>query len=279
MTKLAHISAKFLPLAALVLCFSARPASAQVSGQVSAQPKAATPAHPAAKAVHPAHPAGTLSAAKPPAKAHHQMAPKPGVASALRAKPSTPKAAQRTKSAAAAPVAQLHKPARPAKRAVAKPAKPAKAAKPVKAVKPAKPAKGPEPPKRAAAPAPSAPAVVAQAAAPEPLETKRDPFMPLLHPKSAGGGPEHLPPGKAGLVVSTVRIDGTVEEQNHMIAVVSNPEDKVYFIREGDRLYDGEVEKISLDGVTFKETSKDAFGKPVERTVTKRIYASAGEAQ
>jgi hypothetical protein len=31
--------------------------------------------------------------------------------------------------------------------------------------------------------------------------------------------------------------------------------------------------------VTFKENSKDAFGKQVERTVTKRIYPSAGEQQ
>jgi hypothetical protein len=39
------------------------------------------------------------------------------------------------------------------------------------------------------------------------------------------------------------------------------------------------VEKIGLDGVTFRENSKDAFGKSVERLVTKRIYPSAGEQQ
>ena len=33
-----------------------------------------------------------------------------------------------------------------------------------------------------------------------------------------------------------------------MIAVVSNPEQRVYFVREGDRLYDGDVEKIGLRG-------------------------------
>jgi len=88
-----------------------------------------------------------------------------------------------------------------------------------------------------------------------------------------------LPPGKAGLVIATVRVDGAVRSGSAMIAVVSNPEQSVYFIREGDRLYDGDVEKIGLDGVTFKENSKDAFGKPVERMVTKRIYASAGEQQ
>ena len=88
-----------------------------------------------------------------------------------------------------------------------------------------------------------------------------------------------LPPGKAGLVVATVHVDGTVSSPNGMLAVVSNPDQRVYFLREGDRLYDGDVEKIGLDGVTFKENSKDAFGKPVERIVTKRIYPSAGEQQ
>jgi len=108
---------------------------------------------------------------------------------------------------------------------------------------------------------------------------KRDPFLPLIAEKKEGGSLQHLPPGKAGLVISTVRVDGTVRSQDGMIAMVSNPEQHVYFIREGDHLYDGDVEKIGLDGVTFRENSKDAFGRTVERVVTKRIYASAGEQQ
>ena len=107
---------------------------------------------------------------------------------------------------------------------------------------------------------------------------KRDPFAPLINQRKAGGGIP-LPPGKAGLVISTVRVDGAVHSPSGMIAVVSNPENSVYFIHEGDRLYDGDVEKIGLDGVTFRENSKDAFGKPIERMVTKRIYASAGAQQ
>ena len=116
-------------------------------------------------------------------------------------------------------------------------------------------------------------------AKPEPAVGKRDPFNPLISEKKDNAA-AHLPPGKAGLVVSTVRVDGTVRSgDGMMIAVLSNPEEHVYFAREGDHLYDGDVEKISLDGVTFRESSKDAFGKPVERVVTKRIYASAGAQQ
>jgi Tfp pilus assembly protein PilP len=134
-----------------------------------------------------------------------------------------------------------------------------------------------------ASPAPAAAPAAEAAAGPgadkDKIEAvgKRDPFAALINDKKDTG--QHLPPGKAGLVIATVRVDGAVRSGNSMIAVVSNPELSVYFIREGDRLYDGDVEKIGLDGVTFKENSKDAFGKPVERMVTKRIYASAGEQQ
>ena len=108
---------------------------------------------------------------------------------------------------------------------------------------------------------------------------KRDPFTPLVSDKKDSNPGLHLPPGKAGLVIATVRVDGAVHSSTGMIAMVSNPANSVYFIREGDRLYDGAVEKIGLDGVTFRENSKDAFGKPGERVLTKRIYASAGEQQ
>jgi len=133
---------------------------------------------------------------------------------------------------------------------------------------------GAKPATPAAAPA-AAPAAPAAEAKTESVAGKRDPFLPLVSERKQSGAP--LPPGKAGLVIATVRVDGAVRSPNGMIAVVSNPDQRVYFVREGDRLYDGLVEKIGLDGVTFRENSKDAFGKAVERLVTKRIYPSAGE--
>jgi len=111
------------------------------------------------------------------------------------------------------------------------------------------------------------------------VATRRDPFLPLISERKELAGPGRLPPGKGGLVISTVRVDGTVRSEEGMIAVLSNADQRTYFVREGDRLYDGAVEKINLEGVTFRQDSKDAFGKPVERVVTKRIYATAGEQQ
>lgn len=109
---------------------------------------------------------------------------------------------------------------------------------------------------------------------------RRDPFESLIGRDKAGtDAGKVLPPGKAGLQVSTLRLDGVVKAPNGMIAVVSNPQSRTYFLREGDQLYDGQVEKIAMDGVSFHEMGKDAFGKPVERQVNKRIYSSPGEQQ
>ena len=109
---------------------------------------------------------------------------------------------------------------------------------------------------------------------------RRDPFDTLLTKARPGNAPpENLPPGKAGLMVETLRINGIVHSPNGMIAVVSNPINRVYFLREGDKLYDGSVGKIAIDGISFQEAGKDAFGKPLERTVTKQLYPSSGEKQ
>jgi type IV pilus assembly protein PilP len=117
----------------------------------------------------------------------------------------------------------------------------------------------------------------------EPSEAKvsrRDPFESLTsRQEAAARAGANLPPGKAGLQVGTLRLDGIVRAPNGMIAVVTNPQARTYFLREGDQLYDGRVEKIAMDGVSFHEIGKDAFGKPVERQVNKRIYSSAGEQQ
>lgn len=109
--------------------------------------------------------------------------------------------------------------------------------------------------------------------------SRRDPFESLVNRQKDQNAGKNLPPGKAGLQVSTLRLDGIVRSSAGMIAVVSNPQARTYFLREGDQLYDGRVDKIAMDGVSFHELGKDAFGKPVERQVQKRIYASAGEQQ
>lgn len=157
---------------------------------------------------------------------------------------------------------------------------PAKAASKSKTPKPkASKSKIGTPASAKAAPAASADASGAPASGEGEKGSRRDPFESLVNRQKDQNAGKNLPPGKAGLQVSTLRLDGIVRSSAGMIAVVSNPQSRTYFLREGDQLYDGRVDKIAMDGVSFHELGKDAFGKPVERQVQKRIYATAGEQQ
>jgi hypothetical protein len=190
--------------------------------------------------------------------------------------PSTPNNVKSALGQAGKPALQAAKPATPA---TTKPAP--QAAKPAgkPGARPGAKATGKSPAKAAvkAVEKPATPGTVPAAAESEVKQARRDPFESLIGRQNKA--PQNLPPGKLGLQVSTLRLDGIVRAPNGMIAVVSNPQARTYFLREGDRLYDGSVEKISMDGVSFHEEGKDAFGKPVEHQVNKRIYSSPGEQQ
>ena len=238
-----------------------------------------------------------IAAAAPGLRAQVNPSTPNSVKSALKdaGKPAQ-QAAKPAAQAATKPIQQAAKPVAPAAtkpaQQSAKPAPPVASKPAPQAAKPAgKPAGMPaaKPAAKAAAKSPAKPAVKAvekratPGSAPAAAESevklaRRDPFESLLG-RQLNKSPANLPPGKLGLQVSTLRLDGIVRAPNGMIAVVSNPQLRTYFLREGDRLYDGSVEKISMDGVSFHEEGKDAFGKPVERQVNKRIYSSPGEQQ
>ncbi|MHB8525068.1 MAG: hypothetical protein ACYDD2_02775 [Candidatus Acidiferrales bacterium] len=125
---------------------------------------------------------------------------------------------------------------------------------------------------------PAKPAAGAPSSKP-PVLHARDPFAPLIRTGDVGGGHLNLPPGIAGLQVSTLQLEGMAKTADGMVAVVSNPQGGVYFLHDGDHLYDGVVEKIGLNQITFQQENKDAFGRTVQREVTKRLYPIAGDEQ
>lgn len=285
---------------------TAQAPAATASATSQEKPKAATPAKEGDAKKATAGPTAKKKATAPKAAAgakKSQGTGQTGSAAGNKAAPVVPAG----KSAAPAPkqIVPAGKPAAP----VAKPVVPAskktqtgapggkpgaKAA--VKPKTPAKSAKKTQEKPAAKPPAPSKPVMEAgkpavssgseEEAPPSPAEPpegkliRRDPFRALIGANKTGTGrPSNLPAGIAGLQVNGLRVDGVVRAPNGMIAVVSNDQARTYFLREGDQLYDGRVEKIMMDSVSFHEVSKDAFGRPVERQVIKRIYSKPGETQ
>lgn len=120
------------------------------------------------------------------------------------------------------------------------------------------------------------------------LRGRRDPFR-LPPPPSAGVAGIRLrrvpPPGKQGLAIGQLRLEGIVREQSPevrnapdgMIAVVTNSTHIAYFLREYDAVYDGRVTKITWDAIHFEQEYLDAEGQSKRREVILRLNAASIE--
>ncbi len=88
-----------------------------------------------------------------------------------------------------------------------------------------------------------------------------------------------LPAGTRGLLVGQLRLEGIVRQDlsNTMIAVVANPTNRAYFLRENDAVYNGVVSKITPDSVYFKVNYLDSNGHVQTREVVKRLSSGSGE--
>jgi hypothetical protein len=129
--------------------------------------------------------------------------------------------------------------------------------------------------KTAAAPQGSA-AAKGAAASPEAEKSgkNRDPFRTLIVEKKSSESaiPLHLPPGKKGLVIEQLQLQGIARGlDGGWIAVVDNKTKRAYFLREKDELYNGVVSKVLPDRIVYDQISTDAMGKKTTREIVRRL--------
>jgi hypothetical protein len=101
----------------------------------------------------------------------------------------------------------------------------------------------------------------------------RDPFVSPIVQKvtssvSCTGGKKCLEPGQ-------VVLKGVISAEAGRIAVVTNPANKAYFLREQDPVLNGYVVRITTDSIVFRENVTDRLGKVSTREVIKKVSAPA----
>jgi hypothetical protein len=189
-----------------------------------------------------------------------------GAQAASSAKKSAAKPAATT-AAKAAPAATAKPAVKSTTKPTAKPAAKSKAPAAAKAAHPAAKAVH----HAAKAPAPAAATTAAPAAAAEPSH-KRDPFVnPVQAVREGASGA--CQGGKRCLAVTEIVLRGVVKAPNGMIAVVENSAQRTYFLRENDPIFNGIVQKITPDSVTFREHYTDNLGRDAQRDITKTVNA------
>ncbi len=125
--------------------------------------------------------------------------------------------------------------------------------------------------------------IPATVASPEPYRkahyepsSRRDPFLnPLAKGKDVNPDVEvargNPPPGIAGMTINDVKFLGTSLSPEGQTAVFRGTDRRVYFLRAGDRLFDGYLKFIGADSVLLVHETKMMSGKVLTQEITKRL--------
>jgi len=112
---------------------------------------------------------------------------------------------------------------------------------------------------------------------------RRDPFVSLQRPVAADRGPKTRKPGMEGFLIQEVALKGIVKTAGGGTGVAADPgfiatflgaDGKSYFVRTGQRLYDGVITAVDATSVTFRQDVTDPLSPVKSREVRKSLYAS-----
>jgi hypothetical protein len=79
------------------------------------------------------------------------------------------------------------------------------------------------------------------------------------------------PPGIAGTLIAQAALEGISASKDRRIAVLRGAESRSYFLKEGDRLFDGYLKSILDDSIIFVRETKMKSGKILTQDITKRL--------
>jgi len=100
---------------------------------------------------------------------------------------------------------------------------------------------------------------------------RRDPFVSLVSRGSEGRGTSQGGRTLTDLAVDDVSVRGIVKTPSGLVAMVQAPDGKTHLARPGDRLLDGTVKTVSLEGMVVLQEVRDPLSLVKEREVRKLL--------
>ncbi|MEM1202784.1 MAG: hypothetical protein AAGN66_06100 [Acidobacteriota bacterium] len=104
---------------------------------------------------------------------------------------------------------------------------------------------------------------------------RRDPFRSLLKRRENKEQIEERPDGPAGLLIDELEVEGLfVLDGSPVAQVQSSSQQTSFLLRPGDQLWDGDVVRITLEEIVFKQSVNDPTALKPFREVVKRLNPS-----
>ena len=100
---------------------------------------------------------------------------------------------------------------------------------------------------------------------------RRDPFVSLALGVNVLP-PDVRPPGLAGMLIQEVSLRGIVKTVDGYIAMIQGTDNKSYFARQGERLYDGNIQSIDDARVVFRQEINDPLRIEKFQQVEKTLH-------
>ena len=102
--------------------------------------------------------------------------------------------------------------------------------------------------------------------------SRRDPFRSLASRRQQTRRAENRPKGPAGLLIDEISVEGVfVLDDGPVVQVQSASQRTSFLLRVGDQLWDGDVVRIDLDEVVFKQSVNDPTALKPFREVVKKM--------
>jgi Tfp pilus assembly protein PilP len=106
---------------------------------------------------------------------------------------------------------------------------------------------------------------------------RRDPFRSLIGP-TPKLEPGQRPAGVPGFLIDEVKLQGIFKTRQGMTAMVNGPDNKGHLLRQGDKLLDGEVIRITATSVVFRQEVNDPTRIERYREVVKDLAPGSAAA-
>jgi Tfp pilus assembly protein PilP len=109
---------------------------------------------------------------------------------------------------------------------------------------------------------------------------RRDPFISLVRrtTQASGTSANSRPTGLGGLSIEQIRMTGVVKGRQGFSAIVKGADNRTYYVKAGDELYDGKVRAVTADAMFLIQNVNDPLSDAKTREV-KRLLRPEQEAQ